>query len=866
MWILQIIHRENDETIIETRQLLVKCGEEYTVGRKDNSQIILPMPWISRELGRLDVGPFTEKDVLGDRIPELQYTSTKNWVMERGGVEINVGKNVPGAVNAGDRVLVHSKTIVRPEWIEIICCVPDAVTIREKECAPLGVRLCHGYDRRMTHLVTEEITGEPNQLPVLLLGGGIVTPKWVKELFRRANLLRTGSSPDFQSPALDDYLPPFSPNIISAYAEPGLWTQKLDRRTLFEGRHFVFLLEGDSLSSLWKNIMDAGNTDYETFDVRNGSSKWSGTLTLLRAKGREHAFNITLIGDEGSLSAATGRSWKEFIRVMEQIGLRLIHFSKLTEAILWCDADVLKSEFDPGTVNDKSAENIPGTISEASSLELSQDRSNMVRRRRGPSVAPIIPEQPANDEEVDAVVVPARSKLLKRRVRQPSAEPMSGSDPNVQVTSPLLAESIPALDSSVQTLLGRSKLKRRDRTQMSQASETPTVSLLDKHRQLFEETDPDRHFASQASNDLVPSINALTLAERVELAERERLKGLETATQTRKRKVEQIIKEEEEDEPPPETAESVTGTRSRASSRSRSIGPPPKKRPNIRQGTVELESVVEVEESHASAPITKSKAPVKSAKPTQVDKDAKYLTALASTRKGKKKEDAFDRDFNKLKIAKPRTDEIELDDLNAAMIAWQAADIDMNLRGNFMVCQPTLVPREPTQAKRRKEGNPEWVGRPDFKKFKKKNSVKRNMVQLVANLVLSEDEEDKAPQEDEDFQELTVATHSRKKKLKATQVQADSGDESDIPVKPSTRGRSKTPAATRQTQTRKTPALFFDESEDERNLAAGKSFDESEEEEPPKTTKKTGNNKRPVVMALSSSDEDDRRKKKARRR
>ncbi|CAG7850562.1 SubName: Full=Related to proline-rich protein-Laccaria bicolor {ECO:0000313/EMBL:CCA69874.1} [Serendipita indica DSM 11827] len=779
------------------------------------------MPWISRELGRLDVGPFTEKDVLGDRIPELQYTSTKNWVMERGGVEINVGKNVPGAVNAGDRVLVHSKTIVRPEWIEIICCVPDAVTIREKECAPLGVRLCHGYDRRMTHLVTEEITGEPNQLPVLLLGGGIVTPKWVKELFRRANLPRTGSSPDFQSPALDDYLPPFSPNIISAYAEPGLWTQKLDRRTLFEGRHFVFLLEGDSLSSLWKNIMDAGNTDYETFDVRNGSSKWSGTLTLLRAKGREHAFNITLIGDEGSLSAATGRSWKEFIRVMEQIGLRLIHFSKLTEAILWCDADVLKSEFDPGTVNDKSAENIPGTISEASSLELSQDRSNM---------------------------------LLKRRVRQPSAEPMSGSDPNVQVTSPLLAESIPALDSSVQTLLGRSKLKRRDRTQMSQASETPTVSLLDKHRQLFEETDPDRHFASQASNDLVPSINALTLAERVELAERERLKGLETATQTRKRKVEQIIKEEEEDEPPPETAESVAG-------------PPPKKRPNIRQGTVELESVVEVEESHASAPITKSKAPVKSAKPTQVDKDAKYLTALASTRKGKKKEDAFDRDFNKLKIAKPRTDEIELDDLNAAMIAWQAADIDMNLRGNFMVCQPTLVPREPTQAKRRKEGNPEWVGRPDFKKFKKKNSVKRNMVQLVANLVLSEDEEDsRSTQEDEDFQELTVATHSRKKKLKATQVQADSGDESDIPVKPSTRGRSKTPAATRQTQTRKTPALFFDESEDERNLAAGKSFDESEEEEPPKTTKKTGNNKRPVVMALSSSDEDDRRKKKARRR
>ena len=174
--------------------------------------------------------------------------------------------------------------------------------------------------------MTEEITGEPNQLPVLLLGGAIVTPKWAKELFQRSNLpIVETPSHDFQLPPPSDYVPSFSPNITPAYAERGLWKSNPERRTLFHGRHFVFLVEGDSLSSSWKNIMDAGDAEYEPFDIRHGPSKWLGTLTLLRAKARGQNFSIVLIADEASLAAATGTRWKDFVRETEQFVYTSIH-------------------------------------------------------------------------------------------------------------------------------------------------------------------------------------------------------------------------------------------------------------------------------------------------------------------------------------------------------------------------------------------------------------------------------------------------------------------------------------------------------------------------------------------------------------
>lgn len=283
------------------------------------------------------------------------------------------------------------------------------------------------------------------------------------------------------------------------------------------------------------------------------------------------------------------------------------------------------------------------------------------------------------------------SKLLRRRVRENSAEP-TGDQP---------------------TTLNRSLLRRRNPTQASQVGyAVQEESILDKHRKLFEETDPDRQMSqSQAPG---ASTGGRSLTEMVEEADRQRIEALEKAlAPTRKRKAHESIEEEaERDEP---EAPATNKPRSRAGSRSGSAAPPSKKRALQRAVSKNLDAVEEDEEpapSETTKPKKSSKVTNKG--PTQVDKDERFLVALASMKKNKKKEEQTDRDFNSLKISKPVAEDPDID-----MMAWEMLPKDMDLRGNFMVCVENVEVRQNTQSSIRKEGNPAWVGRPDFKKFRK---------------------------------------------------------------------------------------------------------------------------------------------------
>lgn len=100
----------------------------------------------------------------------------------------------------------------------------------------------------------------------------------------------------------------------------------------------------------------------------------------------------------------------------------------------------------------------------------------------------------------------------------------------------------------------------------------------------------------------------------------------------------------------------------------------------------------------------------------QPDTDDAFLKAIASTKRGKKTEDEFDREFNNLRISKPelaRRDPEEWDLLS------EFGD-DSGLRGNFMVIvQMDVCMRSGSStALKEKEVNREWDGKPNFKKFK----------------------------------------------------------------------------------------------------------------------------------------------------
>ncbi|KAI0641836.1 hypothetical protein C8Q79DRAFT_299319 [Trametes meyenii] len=131
-------------------------------------------------------------------------------------------------------------------------------------------------------------------------------------------------------------------------------------------------------------------------------------------------------------------------------------------------------------------------------------------------------------------------------------------------------------------------------------------------------------------------------------------------------------------------------------------------------------------------------ASASSAMPAQPDKDAAFLKAVASTKRGKKMESRFDREFNNLRISKP---DLEREEESKAWAVLEEFGDDGDVRGNFMVVMEMPIFRESGKAGagvgaadhlRRGEGRLEWQGRPDFKKFRRKTTgERRHPVELV---------------------------------------------------------------------------------------------------------------------------------------
>ena len=111
-------------------------------------------------------------------------------------------------------------------------------------------------------------------------------------------------------------------------------------------------------------------------------------------------------------------------------------------------------------------------------------------------------------------------------------------------------------------------------------------------------------------------------------------------------------------------------------------------------------------------PLSKSGAP--SNKP---DIDAAFLKAVSSTKKGKKAEDSFDREFNNLKISIPDVQHNEQEE------QWGILDdfeTERNIRGNFMVVVEMDISSKHVRSGQMR---PEWQEIPNFKKFKRVSMI-----------------------------------------------------------------------------------------------------------------------------------------------
>jgi hypothetical protein len=138
--------------------------------------------------------------------------------------------------------------------------------------------------------------------------------------------------------------------------------------------------------------------------------------------------------------------------------------------------------------------------------------------------------------------------------------------------------------------------------------------------------------------------------------------------------------------------------------------------------------------SAGTKPTSKAAAASKpSSSSNKLDTDENFLKAVNSMKRGKKHEDNFDREFNQLRITKPRNVNVDtvspdtnVNGVSEAVVApWDSIDDfgDAGIRGNFMVVVEMDIQRGASAkytppARNDDVTHPEWIGKPNFKKFK----------------------------------------------------------------------------------------------------------------------------------------------------
>lgn len=350
-----------------------------------------------------------------------------------------------------------------------------------------------------------------------------------------------------------------------------------------------------------------------------------------------------------------------------------------------------------------------------------------------------VPSESATAErasiEPDVVGTSGRKKPLVRRARANATPLILGvDDPSLSSITP---SQIPAPDdhieqptpSSVEALSGQvsvakkppsatgrpGKLKKRARTDASSNLIPPSLedhkrygaqvieeeSPLKRYKDLFDETDPDRdvsQFSSGIAESQFPAtFDSVNIQDRLSSIPQES-QNLGADNPENGDGVMKIL---------PDSSENIEKNVSNQEKH------PP--------GVNEHRPPVTVHNNQKIGSMSRTASSKRGAPPGCPDTDEAFLQALASSRRGKRTEDDFDREFNNLKISRPDLDQEERDPAEDWKILADFGD-DFDIRGNFMVIVEMDIPnktKNKLQSVEPRAVRADWHKKPDFKKFKK---------------------------------------------------------------------------------------------------------------------------------------------------
>ncbi|KDR66168.1 hypothetical protein GALMADRAFT_232674 [Galerina marginata CBS 339.88] len=747
---------------------LLKPNTSYTVGRKDRP-LLINNKKISHDHCEIIVGNHTTDDVSDPTMRpslEISHTNKKGKALritKPDDAEGVAPVDAKTALEDGDRVSLITGVVLQVSWRPICAYYSPSrgkASISLDSCAVLGIKLVNKLQENITHHLATHYVANLEMTSSLLALCRIVKPEWLVEVIRLGNLPRNNEESNgvsledhFILPQETKFRPVFSPSLLPSQKAFDIWEPNEERVNFFAPLRFICLFEKvTQVDSEVREAIHRGGGTLEVFDIHSSIPKFHKALTRSQAKDGKQT---VVVGDVDAMQTAIGtEDWGKMVSEARSFGLDILPPAKLIQSVLDVNLVFLQSNaMEAGGANDGARhssplpEMVPNSIPDEPSVQpdtssqATASRRKLVRRAtsREPSAPPEVSEPPPPPQQS------SRRRPLTRRVAggQPMVtgleDPSAVLDgiPDLRKTPP--PQPAPA-STTAPTPARTSKLKRRVGiggpdslgldSQMSGIGQTIGEPPLKKFKALFEASNPggpepdsldlvesmdhsQTQTQTQAQNDRpFNSMGASSLAVLRE-EEEETQSGHAVASQQRppKRTLDSVDEDEEME---------IGGI----------LAPSNGSPPAAKKRAVENVNAVDRTNTAADVPSTSLGAPNKppstiapsvdkqgGAPAGKPDTDAAFLKAIASTKKGKKTEDAFDREFNKLKISKP---EMEQKDPEEEWGVLADFGDDSGLRGNFMV----VVEMEPYKkdgfGQHRSLPNHSWDGKPDFKKFKKK--------------------------------------------------------------------------------------------------------------------------------------------------
>ncbi|SJL06695.1 uncharacterized protein ARMOST_10037 [Armillaria ostoyae] len=768
---------------------LLKPGSTYGLGRK-GQPLLINSKKISHHHCELIVGESEVGDVSDPHSkPSVQLVNKKDkmFKVERNGVPFPANSAAVVELQDGDILQLASAVSASVRWLPVCVYLPSTrgrTSTSLESCVALGIKVVHISNPNVTHHVTSTLSATVSIAASLISACQIVKPEWLSEVLRLGSLPSNDPSSlesHFKLPLASKYRPTFSSALPEKHKTADVWNPNEERLHIFKDYRFMCVSEKTrEIDSELRELLECGDGAIETFNVQDGGAKWRKALSRGHAK---ESVKMVAIASENAMVAAVGsESWRELLDIAQEFEVRVLEPQDIVQTVL----DVNVSIFTQGSMAVESSlpNVIPNSIPDESSAPPPESESGVLPRKklvrrtvsRQASQEPVSTPDP-NPEEI----LPPRRKLIRRTgSQQPEDTPaslmpppedalpprrtltrranaglpiISGLNDNSILINSLTASSAPpetptesTLESSVPFQRSK-KLKRRLDTSNTIESQLASIGKIEvteepaykKHKALFDASDPEKAgitFDGTNFSGFQSGAASQTQSQSETLGSRSSGSGALQPVREEEEETQQSGPEGSRGQKRKSVSEDVemAGVEEALAPTPETDAPPAKKRAVDNVNAVQRlpTTTIQAEDRTRSKPPStvqpsKSKSGAPLGKP---DTDDAFLKAIASTKRGKKNEDEFDREFNKLKISKPELNKENPED--EWKVLEQFGDDD-SVRGNFMMIVTMEVTGKHGGRTRQTETNVEWQGKPDFKKFKKKitSRVRPKLVDLV---------------------------------------------------------------------------------------------------------------------------------------